>query len=251
MQKFISPSVLAVNAAGLTPEGTAVCDEPGHCCGVCGIQLQVGEVVDDMRLPATFTNHSSLAYPSEKWRCSACTAIMTRSAFQMGVSTVLITQDDIYPMMRKEHRAWFFLTPPKPPFALAIQNAKQQHTVWRAPVTLNTDQIVMRVGEQVLRIRRPLLLKAAEQAKKINALRVAVGRPSKEALQNPFVNDWKFQSSTGGQLKQWVFKMLADNIISPQDIDALLSLNGAEAWALTPVLHDAPVKPESIKSNIL
>lgn len=248
MSAFISPSVLVCQGAGLQSEGAHVCDarHVNERCAVCGRPFEQGDVIDELVLPPTFTNHSSLANPSGAWRCGACTAVMMRREFQTSASTVLITREGLFPISRKEHRTWLFLTPPDPPFAIAIQNAKNQHTVWRAPITLSRDQMLLRVGEQVLRVRRPHLLAAANEARMLNALRVTVGRPSKETVQTPFVNDWKMQSSKGGMLKAWVWKILHEERIARDAISHLLTLNGAEAWALTAVLHDAPVAPDPI-----
>jgi CRISPR type IV-associated protein Csf1 len=249
---IISPSLLAIAGAGLAPDGTEVCDERhlGQRCAVCGATLQPGDPVDNLNLPPSFTNHTSLAIPGGAWRCGACTTIMTRGVFQMGASTVLISAGGIFPIVRKEHRAWAFLTPPEPPFAIAIQNAKQQHVIWRAPVTLSKDLIFVRVGEQLMRIRHPLLMSARGEALALDVLNRSRGRPVKGAAENPFVNDWRLQSATGGRFKGWLWNLLKEASVSREDIKALTQLNGAEAWALTAALHDHPEQPESISPSI-
>lgn len=247
--KILSPSSIAIQAAGLPLVGSEVvtADHIGERCGVCGATFEVlGEPMDALVLPASFTNHPSLAIPGSKWRCGACTAVMTNPTFQMGASTVLICSEGIYPIVRKEHRAWAFLTPPEPPFVIAIQNAKQQHVVWRSPVTLSQDLFLVRVGEQVMRIRRPLLLRACEEARLLSERNKSKGRPVKDAIENPFVNDWKLQSAQGGRMKSWLQKMLEEGTVTPMDISTLLELNGAEAWAMTAALFEAPIKPEAL-----
>lgn len=249
---LISPSQLAIEAAGLLPEGADICDgrHVGQCCAVCGVALVPGDPVDALSLPASFTNQSSLAYPGGKWRCGACTAVMTRSVFQMGASTVLVSRDGIFPIVRKEHRAWAFMTPPSGPFAIAIQNAQQQHVLWRAPVSLSPELIMLRVGEQVMKIRHSILMAARGEAIAIDELNRSKGRPVKGGVENPFVNDWKLQSATGGRFKQWLLKMIEEGVVSQGQFPSLFQLNGAEAWALTAVLSDTVTKPDSIAANI-
>lgn len=217
-------------------------------CAVCGSTIETGELCDELTLPSSFTNHSALAHPSNKYRCGACTAVMSRGEFQMGLSTAVFSEDGYFPIMKGEHRAWVLLNPPEPPFAICIQNARMQHVVWRAPVSLSKDLILIRVGERVIRIRQKFLLAAREAAVLLNTRRAELepkraGRPTSSKLESPFVNEWKFQSASGGAWKEWVLKMLKEGRLTHAEIEPLTVLNGGEAWALNAVLHDAPVKP--------
>ena len=97
-----------------------------------------------------------------------------------------------------------------------------------------------------MHIRRPLLLKACDEARWLDEKNRSQGRPVKDATESPFVNDWKLQSAEGGKFKTWLFKLLEGGHIAKDDINTLLSLNGAEAWALTAALYHSPVKPDPI-----
>lgn len=258
---IISPSAIAIDALGIQPEGTMICNaEAGQRCAVCGVTLRTGEPIDTLRLPDSFTNHASLAIPGGEYRCGACTAVMTRGPnFMMALATCVASRDDGYlPMMKKEHRAWAFLTPPKPPFIMAVQNAQQQHTVWRAPVSLSRDLFFVRIGEQVVSIRREKLAAAREAAIGVDAAiraagegaKAGRGRPAKtDSVENPFYSDWKYQDATGGQLKPYVLEAIKQQLIALPDLDALTCLTGGEIWALTAVLHLTPVRPESVTLN--
>lgn len=245
----ITASRLTIQAAGIKPTGSFLAghEHIGQRCAVCGADLIPGEPIDQLNLPRTFTNHSALAIPKGDWRCGACNAIMTNAEFQMGASTILVCREGVFPIIRKEHRAWAFLTPPEPPFVIAIQNAKQQHVIWRAPVSLSKGLIMVRLGEQIFRLRQQKLLNCVEIAKRIDEARITPGRPVKDAIENPFVNDWKFQSTEGGKLKNWVWRLRSEQKIADEDFLELTSLNGGEAWALTAFLSEAIVKPESLK----
>lgn len=252
---IISPSLIAIRALKLEPVGTMTCDaEAGERCAVCGDTLRKGDPIDFLDLPPSFTNHSSLAIPGGEYRCGACTTVMTNSAnFQMGLSTCIASASDGYfPIMKKEHRAWAFLTPPEPPFIIAIQNAQQQHTIWRAPVSISRDILMVRLGEQVLRLRRQKLIAAREAAMRLDAAinaaassKTGRGRPAKspESIESPFYSDWKGQDARGGQFKRAAAAQIEAGAISDADINALTTLNSGEVWALTAVLHLSPARP--------
>lgn len=254
MNTIISPSSLALAATGLAPAGSSVCKEAGLVCAVCGVPIEVGQPMDDLALPDSFTNYSSLAHPGGAHRCGACTAVMGRKEFQVGMATGIFSSEGWFPIMLKEHRSWAFLTPPEPPFAICIQTGKQQHVVWRAPISTSRDIIFVRVGELVVRIRRPALLAARDAAIFLNAKRAEMvvdngksrGRPSTSALENPFFHGWKLDAVGGGTRKFWVDKLLDGGFIGETDLSPLNCLSPAESWAVGATLA-APVKPQAIK----
>lgn len=266
MNAIVSPSALAIKAVGLERVGTLICNDEiaaNHRCAVCGDTLKTGDPIDEMNLPDSFTNHSSLAIPGGKYRCGACAAVMGTSEFQMGLSTVLVSKDGCYPIMRKENRAWAFLNPPEAPFYITIQDSQQQHVAWRAPVTTSRDLILLRLGEKILRLRRPLLVRAREAAIRLHEARAALeagsdgdqkntkrgkGRPSSasDSYENPFTSDWKMQGVGSGALKSWVIDLIEQNRVADADMDCLLSLNAGEVLALTAILHFSPAMPVPI-----
>lgn len=244
-----SASEIAIKAVGLKPAGTHLADEAGRCC-LCGAWIEPGDLVDDAKMPPSFTNKASLAAPNSKVRCGACTALLGRDEFQMQWATALFSAAGAFPLMKKEHRAWAFLTPPEPPFVIAIQNSKQQHVVWRTPVSLSRDLYFVRVGDQVVRIRRDKLVKARAAALTLLDVRHATasasrGRPA-ATLESPFVNDWKFQSADGGTLKSWVTKLVREGHVLPEQLASLTALTAGEAWAIAAVLHPTPVRPDRL-----
>lgn len=247
-----SPSHLAIAALGLAPEGTMACPE-NSSCAVCGSLIHEGDLVDGLALPDSFTSRAALAHPEGSYRCGACTAVMTRPEFQMSFSTAIFNRDGYYSIARKENRSWAFLTPPEPPFAICIQNAQQQHVVWRAPVSLSKDILMVRVGEQVIRLRRPALVAARSVALMLNEqlaqsdVKRKPGRPeSAEFIRSPFTADWKLQTVGGGRPASWVSDLVEKGQVQPADLAPLECLNGGEVWALNAVLHPAPVKPEPL-----
>ncbi|CAJ4330419.1 CRISPR type AFERR-associated protein Csf1 [Burkholderia pseudomallei] len=246
MKFLISPSKIATQAVRLEPQGTLKVDHD-TACAVCGVPIVAGEWVDEFSPPDSFSNWPSLAYPRNSYRCSHCTTVMTRDEFLQKASTAIFTAEGAFPIMRKEHRAWAFLHSHRSPFVVAIQNARSQHTVWRAPVSMPGELFFVRVGDQVLRIRRPTLAAARDLAVRLHEVEQRLsppvrGRPS-DGVSNPFVSDWKYQGVGCGALKSSVERVAREAGIS---LEPLLSLSSAEAWALGAVLHPAPDRPEPL-----
>lgn len=251
---ILSPSSLALSALGLSPSG-ALCNTAGEglACAICGTAISTNDIYDVLDLPTSFTNKNSIASPGGKHICGACNTVMSAGEFQMRLATGLFCKDGFFPIMRKEHRAWAFLTPPEPPFSVTIQTAKQQHVVWRAPVTLSRNLILVRIGEQIVRLRRPMLIAAREAVLRMSEARqrAATGAKTKkseksapvESVESPFVTDWKFQSSAGGVLKLWAETLINEGGVSNPDRETISLLNAGEIWALQAVLHLKPVKP--------
>lgn len=248
---MITAPQIALTAIGLAPEGSRTCaaDGAGVPCSVCGAPIHAGDPVDPLSFPASFTNRASLAVPGGAWRCGACTAIMSRGIFQLGAANVLIHASGIYPILKREHRAWAFLEPPEPPFAICLQDAKQQHVVWRAPVTLSRDFLMLRLGEKVFRLRRQHLLDAREEAIRLNSLRTAPGRPPNAIADSPFFIHWKMQNTSSGRFKSWFWDLVQQGKVQLSDVPALCSLTGPEIWALNAVLSDTVQRPTPIPHN--
>lgn len=257
---IISPSAIAISSVGLALSGDYINDSPTMAltCTVCGASIGEGQRYDDFTPTSSFTNQLALALPGGKHICGACKTVMTTGEFQMKFATGLFCNDGFFPIMRKEHRAWAFLTPPATPFVVTIQTAKQQHVVWRAPVTISRDLILVRVGEQIIRLRRQRLVSAREAALRLDEARkqADAGKSKKsaapkpdDAAESPFVTDWKFQSTAGGVMKRWSSELIKQGAISESDKIALTTLNAGEVWALQAVLHRTPTKPEAVSIN--
>ena len=70
-------------------------------------------------------------------------------------------------------------------------------------------QILVRVGEQILRLRRPQLIKARDIVFRLNEYRrnaARTGNKEKKTpdfAESPLVAEWKYQSVDGGTVKAW------------------------------------------------
>ena len=122
---ILSPSSIALSAVGLSPSGSLT--NTSHnplTCSICGVAIGPGAVYDELSLPVSFTNQLAVAIPGGRYLCGACNSVMTTGEFQMRFATGLFCSEGFFPIMRKEHRAWAFITPPEPSFIITVQTAK-------------------------------------------------------------------------------------------------------------------------------
>ena len=250
----VSPSAVVTHALGLASSGEDVCgaEQLGECCAVCGIPLVAGEPIDRLVLASSFTNHNDLADPAGRWRCGDCTTVMTESEFQMSLATVCVSARGAVRIMTKQSRAWAFLEPPEPPFVIAIQNAKQQHVLWRAPVNYTREILLVRLGERIFRLRRRALVAARDACFALEEAR-ARGIPGwkpekKDEVDSPFFTDWKGKGAVTGQLKPWYWSLHTSGAVPAALHDILVGLSAHEAWALAAVLHRDPQPAQFIQS---
>ena len=255
---LISPSSLAVSALGLAPSGSKISDGSEKLsCAMCGVRIGKGMKYDLLELSPSFTNQLSMAIPGGAHICGDCKTVLANGEFLQAFATVLISKDGVFSVMRKENRAAAFLEPPEPPFCISIQNAQQQHMIWRTPVSLSRDLILIRVGEQILRLRRQKLVQAREIVFRLDDLRqnIAISGQSKvakravqEYAESPFVSDagtWKYTSTKVGVKNFWYSKLEEAGVVTEAEQNLLSSLNPGEAWALQAVLHRFPALPEA------
>ena len=255
---LISPSALAVSALGLEPSGSKTSDGTEKLsCAMCGVPIGKGMRYDLLELAPSFTNKLSMAIPGGTHICGDCKTVLANGEFLQAFATVLVSKDGVFSVMRKENRAAAFLEPPEPPFFISIQNAQQQHMIWRAPVSLSRDLILVRVGEQILRLRRQKLKQAREIVFRLDALRQEIAmagqsKASKKAVQeyaeSLFLSDagtWKYTSTKIGVKASWYTKLVEAGVVTTAEQNLLSSLNPGEAWALQAVLHRSPALPEA------
>lgn len=245
----LSPSRIAARAMRIEPTGTHRAASDG-ACAVCGGPIRQGEWISHLDLPGSFTNQSSLAYPAGESKCGHCTAIFANPRFFLGVgSNALYTEDGAYPIARKVHRAWAIMNLPETPFVMCLQNAKSQHVVWRAPVSLSPGLIMLRIGERLLRVRRDALLRGMEVAARFHEAREAAlasgGKKRKIAItdpESPFVSSHGFDGLCQTP-KSWVADLVRDGVLPKSDVATLLSLTSGETWLMSTALCSSPELP--------
>lgn len=254
MIRPIYASELAAQALNLAPQGTPHAGED-TCCAMCARSIRVGDLSAKLRPSQSFTDWPSLT-PS-RHLCGWCD-VTTEQVNIRPLQRAVITSDGVYPLSTDDSRAWFLLTPPKPPYVVVISNRSVLgafHLHWRTPVTLDNNLILVRADDQLLSIRRPVLFKAMEDSLELATLmhQARAEKKSRAALntgaRHPFIAlDRSLSDPRHGRLRE---DALAAGAHRPELIARLRQLSQGELWALATLIKanaPVPTKPGLITS---
>lgn len=255
-------SDLAVSALGIEPEGVPWPREATRCA-CCGKPVLPGDLAvrDKDRFGQQFTDGPSLACKGSGAVCGSCSAVMNAKPLR-ALQHAVVTAKAAYPIRKDVHRSWFLLTPPEPPYVVVVSDTKQAHLVWRTPVTMDNNLVVVRLGARLLRIRRWVLDQALRDcqlvADAVNAARVAGDaqggrkRAEVEGLRHPFVALARdFDEPAHGVLRR---EVASEDERSPESgvgraVARLKRLGPGELWALATLAKrniEQPEKPAPI-----
>lgn len=249
-------SDLAVSALGLKPEGAPWAREATHCA-CCGRPILPGDkaVRDSDRFGPSFTDGPSLACKGSGAVCGACSTIMNAAPLR-ALQCAVITEREAYPIGKDVNRSWFLLEPPEPPYVVVVSDTNQAHLVWRTPVTVDNNLVVVRLGARLMRIRRAILEQAVKDcltaANAVNERRessAAKGRKATviEGLRHPFVRlSRELDDARHGVLRHEVAAAAESEPESAvgSAVRRLLALGTGELWALATLVKRKPAEPE-------
>lgn len=229
-----NPSELVCASLALDPAdvgGTVL--EADSACERCGQALVAGTVGVRSRYSNSFTNDFDLAARTGV-ACQACIRVCDNeilSGFAVfgsfrSVGTVFTT-DGFYTVSTDAARAQLILEPPPPPFLVTIAASRKQHLIWRTPVSLSRDFFYVRLGNHLLSVRRPMLLRALQAIRTYQAA---------QHWRSPFkCLDRSLSHPAHGQLR-------VDEI--PPALRLVLNeLGSGELWALTALVKDGIEAP--------
>lgn len=248
---MIYASELATQALNLEPVGTPH-EGPQCVCSMCQRQILPGALSTLKKLPGTFLDFGHLA-PSD-YLCGFCAAAATQSVMR-ELQRSVITAKGIYNLNTDDSRAWFWLTPPEPPYAVVINHSTMAafHYFWRTPVTLDNEFVQFNLDDVVYQVRRSRIRKALEYAKVI--VDKAPSLPKrKTVLKSPFVvlarDPSKKATMSNGHLSRDTLELAGLYPECKEAADYLQSLTPGELVALSPMLKQnpaTPVRPELIQ----
>lgn len=242
---ILTSSALYRTAARLQPATTAVTTSDSHCV-MCAVALPMGTAANPVTKKTfddAFNNKLDLrARRSGAYVCGDCEALWHPDWMQK-YSKTFACADGVFKIASNEHLAAFLANPPEPPFCAIFSTKQQQHMIWRTPVSLSRDYITVRLDNELLTIRRPILLdgwrayRHAESVMASTAL-ARTGRKLKppaalfsRELALPFLalrsDVAELMRETGNQ---WV-------------IDQLALLSTGEWWGLGALRHIDPSAP--------
>lgn len=207
---------------------------PDTHCAFCGKPIRTGDLYE----PATalgeyFSDTRDLA-DNTRMSCPACSAVRTKKAM-FALQRALVTDYGIYSIAPAAARSWLFLTPPEPPFVAVLTTATLQHLIWRTPVTLSSDLIVIRHGARLHTIRPRLVAEARDVCLRL--------RDADPKIKNgPYVLlDRAEEAPTHGLLREQVWQTMS------QEERAIFNrLTPGEVWALAHVISVSPSQPQPV-----
>lgn len=157
----INVSDLAVAAFGLTPHTQAAHRLNRQVrCGACGTAIESLAIPFDA--PRSFHDFQMMADTTSAYICLPCSALMTSEVATNVQASGVVHEGGFNRLSSNVERLRFFMEPPKPPFAVAIVNAKRQHVWWMAKVCYDPDLIPIQFGHRRLLIDRQRAIAAAK-----------------------------------------------------------------------------------------
>lgn len=156
--KQIRASALAARAFNLEPVATI--DVDASYCAACATPLEGKGVPFEIK--KSFGDTFQLADRDGRTLCGDCAALMDSREAAIGTGSGVVSAAGFQRLLSNRERLQFLLTPPEPPFAVAIVNAQRQHVWWMARTTYDQDLIPLQFGHRPLIIDRPLAIEAAE-----------------------------------------------------------------------------------------
>lgn len=261
---MIYASDLVVQGTGLELDGVPWSGAPTKCA-CCGKPILPGDIAvrDKHRFKQSFMDGPSLAVRGSGAVCGACSALMNAKPL-IGMQCNVITKEGAFSIRKDVNRSWFLLTPPEPPWVAVVSDVKQCHMIWRTPVTVDNNLMIVRFGARIFRIRRQRLLQAiddcavavqaleARQVRELGAKKKSAGDVN-GALRHPFVALHRDMDDPAvGQVRNDVLSLLRDDSCDSKvrsAITALYDLTPGEIWALATLVKrkvEDPQRPDPI-----
>ena len=156
----VSAAKLAGQALGIKPLGIPWGGSEPITCALEGLPIAPGEKVAPWRPGPNFMDDVTDTVTragGDSAVISGYVAALMQKTVMLKSQRMVFTPEGAYPLNTDAARAWFFLTPPEPPFVAVIADAMLQHLIWRTPVTLSQDLIVFRHGQSLKTVYRPRL----------------------------------------------------------------------------------------------
>jgi CRISPR type IV-associated protein Csf1 len=234
----VSPSRLFREAAGIASKGELEMPDDG-CCAQCAAPIRRGEPAASTALwiaRESFNNKIDLGAPESPYVCGDCCALYHKD-FLQKYSKSYACRDGVFRLASNAEQSWFLLHPPEPPFIALISDTQQQHLIWRAPVNWSTAQVKVRMGDRVLLLRRPVLLRAVEAVARCGAAMERAGIKGRHPFQKL---DRELGNMEGSAIRQDVRRLAAGDTALAADLALFEALSMGELWGLTVLIFTDP-----------
>ncbi len=174
---MISPTQLITRSLGIPHEGTKKASSEGRCV-MCGGVYEVGDLVEPFSPKDSFTEYSDLQNPSGTHICGACKATW-RKEFMQNYTKSVVCEGGLYPFFSNDAVAYWVLNPPPPPYLMFISTQQLGHIVWKVPVNMSRDLMLVRYNDKVLKIRRDHLLECVSAVRLLSDLLLKEVKPGR------------------------------------------------------------------------
>lgn len=154
---MINRSELAAMAADvdIAPPGNI---EKSFQCNLCGEAFEKGGY--QYKTSPKFNNQADTH--GTETLCRFCKTVTTGSTFILTHKCAVYSKQGVQSLNKDIQIASFIRKPPKPPFVAVYGTTKQQHLVWRTPVSYSDKVFHFRYGDTLCAIDRNMVIKAAK-----------------------------------------------------------------------------------------
>jgi CRISPR type IV-associated protein Csf1 len=230
MYQTPSSSQIVRRGLGLSPARLEPEPESARCMACATAIPPGGPRAPWKPVVGTFTDWAYLA-GSSGVICPDCVLFMANPTLER-VQACVANREGAWSLRKDAHRLWLLTDPPAPPFVAMISDARKQHLVWRAAVTLDRDLIRLQLGRAGLTIDRPLALEAAAWARELAQAARAAG--IKLTAHHPFAALDRERAHLGHAVARPDIATFAQRDAHTRTLLArLLNLGEGELWALS------------------
>ncbi|MEO8136795.1 MAG: type IV CRISPR-associated protein Csf1 [Betaproteobacteria bacterium] len=235
----ISPSAIYRAAAKRDRTGDVIA--AFEClCNACGATIQRGEACAPALYPKSFGNQMDLRCKASNWICADCATIFGSKDFLTRFSKTVANADGIYKLAATEDGAALITNPPQTPFVAIFSTRNAQHMVWRTPVTYSRDLIFLRLDDEVMTIRRQVVLAAFEDWKFLTELLWThpdkAMKKARVIYSTPLL-DHRSVGAVFSRVERWAIECGEE-----ARVNRINSLTSGEWWGLHRLIYTKPQK---------
>ncbi len=249
MQALPTSSQLYRRAAGIKPSGAPATKD--CACIMCGAKLVAGDLVNPIQKDTfgeSFNNKLDI-HRSGDVLCGDCEPLWSKD-FLQKYSKTYASAEGVFKLASNLDVQAFILRPPPPPFVAIFNTRQQQHMIWRTPVCLSSDVLIVRIDDEVLHIHRAKVLAAVPAWQYVVERMKALGFKGLPAYPNRTLSS----RATGSLRADVATKISEESPEGAQAIAVLRELRMGEWWAMTAMngvdlgAPDAWPQPEKLLS---
>lgn len=235
----ISPSQIAIEAAGLPPVGVVQAKEDGYCA-MCGFPHKKGEMVAPFAPTDSFTDYPALRGRTSKVICGWCASTWKWNVeFTQSFLKTVMCKQGVFKAASNLDIAYWLTNPPEGSWIWVMGSQQRQHIVWKATVNTSREIFQVMLDETVMTIRRKKVFEAVDASRRLAAA-ASVGRKG-APLKIPFARLSRDldDPSHGGIRRDLHTKAITDPAVRA-DIKIIQSCTPGELWALTALMYAKP-----------